>query len=116
MGLAKTLSRITDKYWWPTFRSTVEEYVATCDPCRFRKPYYGFKKAPAQLVPLAGIFEHIHMDCVGPLPLTRKGNQYITVFTCRFSRWVEAVASTSIDGPSTARMFYEEVITWICPK
>ena len=51
------------------------------------------------------------MDCIGPLPLTRKGNQWITVFTCRFSRWVEAVASPTISGPITARMFYDEVVT-----
>ena len=54
---------------------------------------------------------NISMDCIGPLPLTRKGNQWITVFTCRFSRWVEAVASPTISGPVTARMFYHEVIT-----
>ena len=70
-----------------------------------------FKRATAQTIPESGIFEHVHADALGPLPLTRKGNQYVMIFTNRFSRWVEAVALPSIDGIRTARGLYDEIIT-----
>ena len=44
-----------------------------------------FKRATAQTIPESGIFEHVHADALGPLPLTRKGNQYVMIFTNRFS-------------------------------
>ena len=72
MGLAKTLSRIQNKYWWPLLKSTVSDYIDTCDSCMRRKRRYNFKRAPVQLIPESGIMEHIHADALGPLPLTRK--------------------------------------------
>ena len=111
LGIAKTMSKIQNKYWWPLLKNTVIEYIKTCGPCMRQKKRYNHKRAPTQLIPESAIFEHVHADALGPLPLTRKGNQWILIFTDRFSRCVEAVALPSIAGVHTGRAFYDEIIT-----
>ena len=91
--------------------ASIKDYCNTCKPCQKRKRKYGVKKAPLVIVPIGSAFEKIGVDCLGPLPLTKKGNQYIVVFSCYFSKWPEAAALPSIEAPRIAKAFYDLIIT-----
>ena len=39
------------------------------------------------------------IDCVGPLPKTLSGNQYLLTIMCRFTRYPEAIPLRNIKAP-----------------
>ena len=42
------------------------------------------------------IFWRVHVDLTGKLPVTNKGNQYIAVAICAFSKYIEAKGNSRI--------------------
>lgn len=44
-------------------------------------------------------FEEVLVDCVGPLPKTKAGNQYLCTIMCRATRFPEAVPLRNIKAP-----------------
>ena len=51
------------------------------------------------------------MDLVGPLPTSRRGNQYLLVCTDYFTRWPEAYPLPNMQADTVARVFLHN---WIC--
>lgn len=44
-------------------------------------------------------FEEVLVDCVGPLPKTKSGNQYLCTIMCRATRFPEAIPQRKITAP-----------------
>ena len=59
-----------------------------------------FNAAPvAPLIPIPvtpKIFWRVHVDLTGKMPVTNKGNQYIAVAICAFSKYIEAKGNSRI--------------------
>ena len=55
-------------------------------------------------------FQFIHMDAIGPLPPTAAHHKYIQVVVDRFSKFLIAYPSTSLDAETTTAEFIENVI------
>ena len=72
-----------------TYRAISEWYfVQSCDTCQKRqKP---LRTEPLHLIKVGRPFDRLGMDIVGPLPLTKLGNQYIIVATEYLTKWPEA--------------------------
>lgn len=61
------------------------------------KPNQVIPAAPLKLIPVIGKpFKHVIVDCVGPLPETKSGNQYILTVMCTATRYPEAVLLRSL--------------------
>lgn len=90
MGVTKTTSRITQKYFWPKLRSDVARYISRCQVCLRTKPE---QKAPigqmlSKQTTIARPWELVSIDIVGPLPRSTSGYCYIlSVMDC-FSKFV----------------------------
>jgi hypothetical protein len=56
------------------------------------------------------IFQHVHVDLVGPLPVSEDNQAYIMTIINHTSRWVEAVPLTSVTVEKCADAFVE---TWV---
>src|SRR5881398_2501392 len=54
------------------------------------------KHEPLHSIKVKEPFELIGIDCVGPLPITSKGNRHIIVLTDYFTKWPEAKAVPDI--------------------
>lgn len=54
-------------------------------------------KAPLLPIPVENAFECVGVDCVGPFPVSKSGNQYI-VFSDYLTNWPEAFAVPTIDA------------------
>jgi len=59
-----------------------------------------FNAAPVPpLIPIPvtpKIFWRVHVDLTGKLPVTSKGNKYIAVAICAFSKYIEAKGNSRI--------------------
>ena len=102
LGQDKTISRIIQQFYWPTVHRDVAEYCRRCPECQ-RTAKGGRLRVP--LIPLPVMkepFERIAMDIVGPLPHSRRGNQYILVGYDYATRYPEAIPLCSIDAGAVA--------------
>lgn len=91
LGKEKTAQRILRRFYWPTLFRDVTEYVKSCTLCQ-RTSVHGKLSSPLVPLPIMGEpFQRIAMDIVGPLPKTRRGNEYVLVISDYATRYPEAV-------------------------
>ena len=88
-------------FFWHKMRCDVAEFYRTCQTCqvvgKLNKP---IPTAPLQPIPVCGEpFSEVIIDCVGPLPKTRAGNQYLLTMMCKATRFPEAVPLRNIKAP-----------------
>ena len=98
MGVNKTNERILSHFFWPGIRRSVAEFCKTCHACQVvGKPNQKIKRAPLHPIPaFEEPFSKIIIDCVGPLPKTRSGNEYLLTIMCSTTRFPEAIPMRNI--------------------
>ena len=105
LGVRKTLKRILSHFYWPNVKKQVAEFCRSCDTCqRVGKPNQGVRPAPLEPIPVVDEpFRKIEIDCVGPLPRTRRGNEYLLTIMCVSTRFPEAIPLRSINAKNIVR-------------
>ena len=74
------------------------------------KPNQKVPKAP--LIPKSTFeepFSRVIVDCVGPLPKTKDGNQYLLTIMCAFTRCQEAILLRNIKAPSIVKALTNQI-------
>lgn len=74
---------------------------------------------PAPLRPIPAIgepFERVLVDCVGPLPRTKSGSQYILTIMCVATRFPEAIPLRKITAKSVTKALIKFFTTFGLPK
>ena len=90
MGIEKTKSRILERAIWYNLRNSCEEHVKGCAVCNRQKKGCRVARGEQQLFHAGYALERVHIDIMGPLVETQKGNKYILVIVDQFTKWVEA--------------------------
>ena len=105
LGVNKTYERINTHFWWPTLKRDVSEFCKSCPVCQIvGKPNQKIPRAPLQPIPaFQEPFSRIIIDCVGPLPKTKSGNQYLLTIMCAATRFPEAIPLRNIKSPTIVR-------------
>ncbi|XP_072132816.1 protein NYNRIN-like [Mobula birostris] len=80
-----------------------------CMQCQTAKVQRHTKAPPQRFEPTRWRFHHIHVDIVGPLPVSR-GARYLLIMIDWFTRWPEAVPLTDTTSESCARAL---IATWV---
>jgi hypothetical protein len=96
------------KYFWPNMGDDIKAYIKSCDTCQRRQR--PMKTEPLHPLKVGQPFDRLGMDIVGPLPLTKNGNQYIVVATEYLTKWPEARALPDAKATSVVSFFYEDII------
>ncbi|KRX24424.1 Retrovirus-related Pol polyprotein from transposon [Trichinella nelsoni] len=102
LGVAKTLAKVRQRYYWPQQRKDVEDWCRACQTCAARAASPRKLQAPMQLQPVSHPFQRVGMDIVGPLEETQNGNRYILVVCDYFSKWPEAFALPNAEARTVA--------------
>lgn len=110
LGIAKTLHRLRDRFFWIGLSRDVHLYVAACDLCQRHKSPRRPTLGHLQPLPIDEPWHTVHLDTFGPLPVSDAGNAFIMVFTDHFTRWPEAFAVASNDAATAARLFVDQII------
>lgn len=108
-GIKKTRRKLAD-YYWEGIYTDVERHVRSCNICQQTKAR---KTKPfGLLIPIktAAIFDRIHIDIVGPITETLRGNKYVITMIDAFSRYGMAKACPAVSADDIIRFLYEEVI------
>lgn len=118
LGVNKTFHRITKYFFWPKCKSSIAEFCRTCEICqRSGKPNQKVPVAPLHPVPvMAEPFERLILDCVGPLPKTKSGYQYVLTIMCTATRFPEAVPLRTIKSPAVIKALVKFCTMFGLPK
>ena len=108
-GERKTLQRVKHSFFWHGL-TDVLHYVATYATSRAAKKSSRKSRAALQSHVSGAPLDRLHLDFLGPFPISRKGNKYILVITDQFTKWVEAYAVPDQTSETTAVKLVEEFV------
>ena len=101
-GVRASRSLICSRYVWHNMRKQIRQWCRECVDCQAAK-VQRHMKAPIQPIPVPkDAFSHIHVDIVGPLPLSA-GHSYLLTVIDRTTRWPHAIPLQDITALSCAR-------------
>lgn len=88
MGVAKTLQRVKDHFYWPRMAYDTEKYVQKCESCQLNKYRNASSRAPMGLPKSPSRpWQMVAIDYMGPYPRSKRGNQYLLVVIDIFSKF-----------------------------
>ena len=101
LGVTKTYDTVHRHFFWPGLKGDVAQFCRTCRTCQIAgKPNQSIPHAPLSPIPSLGEpFEHVIVDCVGPLPRSKSGNQFLLTIMCTERRFPEAIPLRMITAP-----------------
>ena len=105
----KAYTAIQAKYYWPRMFQEITDFVKSCDRCQRAKREAHPHTTQLNPLPVAKVFERLHIDLVGPLPKTKAGHEHILVCVDSFSRWVEAFPLHDQSATTIARVLHDEI-------
>ncbi|XP_043962798.1 uncharacterized protein LOC122825436 isoform X2 [Gambusia affinis] len=118
LGINKMYNKVLKHFFWPGLKSDVSLYCRTCHVCQVAgKPNQVIPPAPLSPIPVVGEpFGRVIVDCVGPLPKSRSGNQFILTIMCASTRFPEAVPLRRITAPMITKALVKFFSVFGLPK
>ena len=102
----ETVRRVSKEYYWPQLRKQVESFVRTCHPCQLAKQSPTVKAGVGVFPVPDQRFSAIHLDVVGPLPVS-EGQRFLLTILDRTSRWLEAYPMASATSAECSKAFMQ---------
>ena len=118
LGIRKTYDRVLRFFFWPRLKRDVAKYVKTCHTCQLTsKPNQCLKPAPLCSIPaVSQPFEHLIVDCVGPLPAAKSGCSYLLTVMCQTTRYPAAYPLRSISAKSVIKALTQFISIFGIPR
>ncbi len=92
--------------------------IKTCHNCQLTgKPNQKIKPAPLFPIPaVSPPFEHLIIDCVGPLPRSKSGSIYLLTVMCASTRYPAAYPLHTITAKSVVKALTRFISVFGIPK
>ncbi len=118
LGINKTYHKILTHFYWPKIKGDVCKFCRSCHTCQIvGKPNQKIPKAHLQPIPAFDEpFSRIMVDCVGPLPKTKSGNQYLLTIMCASTRFPEAIPLRNIKTKNIVKALVKFFTLFGLPK
>jgi len=103
-GVRATRRLISSRFIWPGLAGEVARWARECPQCQRAKIHHHTHPSPAPIDIPPRRFAHVHLDLVGPLPLSQ-GCTHLLTMVDRTTRWLEAVPVSSLSAADCAAVF-----------
>ena len=101
-GSRATVRTISPRFVWRNMSRRIRGLCRTCVPCHQSKVVRHIRAPLERLPVLDDRFAVIHVDLVGPLPIS-EGQSYLFTVIDRYTRWVEAIPLASMTSEDCAK-------------
>lgn len=109
-GPPRTKAKLKKSYFWYKMSTDIKKFILGCKECNKNKN--GRKMIYPIVQNHAGIpMEKVHIDFIGPLPKSKKGNEHILVISDNFTKWSECIPVPNQSAELTARTTVNEFCT-----
>ena len=84
-------SKVPLRYYWHGGEKYVRQKIKECIVCSHKNNVFNSAGvAPLRPIPVTPkIFWRVHIDLAGPFSTTKKGNKYIAIAICAFTKYIE---------------------------
>ena len=89
-GVARTLARVQQRFYWPGYALDVARWCAACPNCAIHKGLPKPARVPMVHKPAGAPFERVALDIMDTLVTSTHGNRYILVVSDYFTKWCDA--------------------------
>ena len=105
-GVARTLSRALQRFYWPSIAKDTSTYVRSCIVCsRINAP--NTRRVPVVVQALSqGPMFNVHIDLLDMHCTTKDGYRYMGVAVCSFTKWLWLMALKNKDALEAVRLMY----------
>lgn len=117
-GVKKTYLNILKHFFWPRVKKDVAAYIKICHVCQLTgKPNQSVNPAPLQpILVLNEPFEHLIVDCVGPLPCSKSGCKYLLTVMCQNTLYPAAYPLRAITTKAVVKALSHFISVFGIPK
>ena len=115
-GTKRTKEKVREWFFWYGITHSIRNFILTCDVCNKNKKRTRHAKGPMTLYHAGAPMERVHLDFLGPLPITSDGNEYVLVMVDQFTKWIECIPLPSQSAELTAKAALNEMFCRLgCP-
>ena len=111
MALEKTFDVLSKVCYFYAMKKHIKDFIQTCAPCQTKQRANRAQKHTLASNKSAYPFQRIHVDFVGPIAKSKKGNQWLFTVKDAFSKWVEAFPLKSATAAAAANCLERDIFT-----
>ena len=109
-GVRASTRLISARFVWPGLAADVKAWCRECVTCNTAKAPRQ-EKAPLEHIPIPQTkFSHVHVDLLGPWPVSQCGHTHLLTIIDRTTRWPEACPLRGISAEEVLQAF---LATWV---
>ena len=109
-GIAKTLFKIREYFFWPGMCTQVRKFIQTCQSCKECKPTNQIlRPTMGAQVQTARAFQKIYIDFLGPYTRSKNQNSYILIVLDHQTKFVLLKALRNATSKLVIKFLTEEV-------
>jgi len=112
-GVTRTLALLRMSFYWPSMILDTELFVGSCGSCTRNKKSKRTPRAALSAYHAGYPMERVHIDLVGKLATTTRGNQWILVVVDQFTKFVEAYPLVDADAETIAETLVTRFFSWL---
>lgn len=118
LGVRKTCHMILTYFFWIGIHKDVSKFCKECHVCQLAGKPNRMEK-PVPLRPILAVqepFTRVVIDCMGPLPRTKSGKEYLLTLMCMTTRYPEAIPVRNIKSKTIVPLIVNYFSKFGMPK
>jgi hypothetical protein len=112
LGVSKSFHKLKMHFFWPGMFHSLALFIKSCESCqKLKNPIGHLRIRPSTLPrPIPSRPWECVVSDVFHLPLSSSFNQWVLIFCCAYSKWIEATPLSTVNGHIVSEIFLKEII------